>query len=181
MCLASQEHWLQSWHPGKWALQTVKLKSFAENVCQLFLYQMLQETKWENLFHLKLQITAKSLPGLIYTHGKSICLAGWSPWVLAECFAALQPQVLGARCEVLNWNRQLTTSRGAWEAPCSLFPLTLPDSHDLSTDAKMAPERPVCRAGNLSSPSLFPTGMQKHAWCEKCVRGTKPKPKQTKK
>lgn len=67
MCLVSQENWLQNWHPGKWALQTVKLKSFAENVSQLFLYWILQEIKWESLFHLNQQIIAKTLPGLIYT------------------------------------------------------------------------------------------------------------------
>lgn len=90
MCLASQENWLQGWRLVKWALQTVKLKSFAENVSQLFLYQMLQETKWENLFHLNQQIIAKSLPGLIHTHSKSICLARWLPyagWVVCSSSA----------------------------------------------------------------------------------------------
>lgn len=111
-----------------------KAQELCWNVSQLFLYRMLQEIKWENSFHLNQQIIGKSLPGLIYTH-KSIWLACWLSWVLAKWFAALpQPQVLGARCEMLYWNRQLTTSRGAWEAPCSLFPLTLSDSHDLSTD-----------------------------------------------
>lgn len=88
MCLASQEHWLQSWHLGKWALQTVKLKSFAENVCQLFLYQMLQEIKWENLFHLNLQIIANSLGSSTHTARASGWLASLGAgWVLCSSSA----------------------------------------------------------------------------------------------
>lgn len=88
MCLASQEHWLQSWHLGKWALQTVKLKSFAENVCQLFLYQMLQEIKWENLFHLNLQILANSLGSSTHTARASGWLASLGAgWVLCSSSA----------------------------------------------------------------------------------------------
>lgn len=88
MCLASQEHWLQSWHLGKWALQTVKLKSFAESVCQLFLYQMLQEIKWENLFHLNLQIIANSLGSSTHTARASGWLASLGAgWVLCSSSA----------------------------------------------------------------------------------------------
>lgn len=121
LCLASQENWLQSWRLVKWALQTVKLKSFAENVSQLFLYQMLQETKWENLFHLNQQIIAKSLPGLIHTYSKSIWLTGFPKcWLSGLQLFSYKCWEQGVRCctEIVSW--QLPVELGKLPAACSL-------------------------------------------------------------
>lgn len=131
MCLASQEHWLQSWHLGKWALQTVKLKSFAENVCQLFLYQMLQEVERICFTWLCKSLLSHCLGSSTHTARAS----GW-PAGLPKCWlSALQLfshkcWEQGVRCwtEIASW--QLPRELGKLPAACSLLhsltPVTSP-------------------------------------------------------
>lgn len=90
--------------------------------CKSALYWMVHEIKWEKLFHLNQQITAKSLPGLIHAHREHVWLAVW-PTALAQRFAALPTQVLGARHKVLGWavSRQLPGEPG--ELPAAPSPL----------------------------------------------------------
>lgn len=130
MCLASQENWLQSWHLGKWALQTVKLKSFAESIRQLFRYQMLQEIKWENLFHLNQQtitLVSHCLGSSIHTARVSVWLPG-----LPKCWLS-GLQLFSRKCweQGVRWR----TDTASWQLPEELgkLPAACSLSHPLSS------------------------------------------------
>lgn len=83
----------------------------------------------------------------------------------------------GVRCwsEIASW--QLPGELGKLPAACSL-------SHSLTS--MTSPQmwkwhlRGLC-AELVICPHPVYSSMQKHAWCEKCVHGIKPEPKQTKK